>query len=77
MVGPSSVVASWLTRWVSGLRFPWLLAITAAVFAFDVFIPDFIPLADEILLGLLTMVFASLKRRPDGAASGQGARAED
>jgi hypothetical protein len=77
MAGPSSAVVSWLTRWVAGLRFPWLLAITAAVFLVDLFVPDFVPLADEVLLGLLTMIFASLKRRSVGAAAGSDVRSED
>jgi hypothetical protein len=45
------------------LRFPKLLAITAALFFVDLFIPDFIPFADELLLGLVTMILASIKQR--------------
>jgi hypothetical protein len=45
------------------LRFPKLLAITAALFLADLFIPDFIPFADELLLGLLAMILASVKQR--------------
>ena len=44
------------------LRFPWLAAITACLFLLDVVIPDMIPFADEVLLGLLTAVFASWRR---------------
>jgi hypothetical protein len=53
-----------LLRFAAGLRFPTLFWITAALFLLDVLIPDFIPFADELLLGLLTLLFASLKRRP-------------
>jgi len=48
---------------VSRLRFPWLLLLTAALFVFDLLVPDLIPFADEILLGLLTTLLATLKKR--------------
>jgi hypothetical protein len=56
-----------LIRFVAGLRFPKLLAMTAALFILDLIIPDMVPFADEILLGLLSLLMASLKKRgPDG-----------
>lgn len=45
------------------LRFPGLFALLASVFVLDVFIPDFIPFVDEIILGILTMIFALWKER--------------
>ena len=42
----------------SRLKFPQLLAITATLFVLDLLIPDLIPFADEILLGLATALFA-------------------
>lgn len=61
---------SWLTGYASRLKFPKLLAVTAALFIIDVLLPDIVPFADEILLGLLTAVLASLRERrqdkPDG-----------
>jgi len=56
----------WLTRWASGLRFPTLLAVIAALFLLDLVIPDMIPLADELLLGLLAVALASLRKRRSG-----------
>ncbi len=47
----------------SRLKFPQLLAVTAGLFLLDLFIPDLIPFADEILLGLATALFA-LWREP-------------
>ena len=47
------------------LRFPVLFGLTAVLFVFDFFIPDLIPFADEILLGLATAVFARWKKRKD------------
>lgn len=45
------------------LRFPGLFALLAAVFLFDLVIPDFLPFVDEIILALLTMIFALWKER--------------
>lgn len=57
-------------RWGSRLRFPYLFLLMAALFVFDLAIPDVVPLADEILLGLGTVLLANLKRdraQPDTA----------
>jgi hypothetical protein len=45
------------------LRFPGLFAILATVTVLDILIPDFIPFIDEIILALLTMLFALWKDR--------------
>lgn len=45
------------------LRFPGLFALLATVTLVDIFIPDFIPFLDEIVLGILTMIFALWKER--------------
>lgn len=45
------------------LRFPTLFLITAILFVLDLLIPDLIPFADEILLGLGTLVLANWKNR--------------
>lgn len=45
------------------LRFPGLFALLATVFVLDVFIPDFIPFVDEIILAILTMIFGLWKER--------------
>ena len=58
-----SVVLERLMRFAAGLRFPKLLAITAGLFILDLIIPDVIPFADEILLGLVSLLLASLKKR--------------
>ncbi|WP_462115355.1 DUF6116 family protein [Lysobacter xanthus] len=57
-----------LMRWASRLRHPTLFWITAALFVLDVLIPDFIPLADELLLGLGTMLLANWRRRGEPPA---------
>ena len=55
------------------LRFPGLFALLAAVFVVDLLVPDFIPFVDEIILGILTMIFGLWKERrtsPKTAAGG-------
>ncbi len=44
------------------LRFPYLFGLTALVFLGDVLLPDLIPFVDEILLGLLTILFGSWRQ---------------
>lgn len=58
-----SPITSPLLHWARGLRYPTLFKITAALFVLDVLIPDMVPLADEILLGLGTLLLASWKDR--------------
>ena len=54
-----------LMRYASTLRFPRLLAITAVLFVIDLLFPDMVPFVDEILLGLISLLFASLRKRGD------------
>ncbi|MBM4267864.1 MAG: hypothetical protein FJ144_14840 [Deltaproteobacteria bacterium] len=54
-----------LLRWLSGLRFPTLFVLFAALFAIDFVVPDVIPLVDELLLGVGTVLLGSLRRRRD------------
>ena len=70
-------VVKWVTRFAAKLRFPYLFLLTAGLFLLDLAIPDVIPFADELLLGLGTLLLGSVrKRRPGGEASGpvSGAR---
>jgi hypothetical protein len=50
------------------LRFPTLFAVTAALFLIDLVVPDMIPFADELLLGLGTLVLARWKKQRHGGA---------
>lgn len=50
-------------RYASTLRFPKLLAITAMLFVIDLVFPDMLPFVDEILLGLISLLFASLRKQ--------------
>jgi len=50
-------------QYAARLRYPKLLALALGLFIADLMIPDMIPFADEILLGLISLVLAGLKRR--------------
>lgn len=54
-----------LLRWLGRLSYPRLFLLAAALFVLDMLIPDFIPFADELLLGLGTLLLGNWKRRKD------------
>ena len=58
-----------VARYLSRLRFPYLFAVTAVVFVVDLFIPDLIPFADEIMLGFAAAVLGMwrTRRKKNGA----------
>lgn len=56
-------------RWLGRLSYPRLFAVSAALFALTVVVPDPIPLVDELLLGLGTLLLARLKRPKDEAGT--------
>lgn len=56
-------VAGVFLRWAARLRFPYLFAVTFAVFLANVFFPDVIPFVDEIILGLVAMLLANWKKK--------------
>ena len=45
------------------LSYPRLFTLSAILFAIDLVVPDFIPFADELLLGLGTLLLANWKKR--------------
>ena len=47
------------------LRFRQLFLLTAGLFILDLLIPDLIPFVDELLLGLLTLLFAAWRKPVD------------
>ncbi len=52
-------------RWSLNLRFPYLLLLVSVLFVLNLFIPDVVPFADEIIMGLVTAILASLKKKPE------------
>lgn len=68
-----------VTRFASGLRYPTLFKLAAALFLVDLVVPDAVPFMDEILLALGTLLLGSLRRRreatpPGGALNGEADR---
>ena len=66
MLTPWNVIQNRFMRYASNLRFPRLLAITSGLFVIDLFFPDVVPFVDEILLGLISLLLASLKKGRSG-----------
>lgn len=62
MKTPYGVLKDQFVDYVASLRFPWLLGITLAVFVVNLFVPDCLPFADEIVLGLTAAVLAALRK---------------
>lgn len=56
-----SPLVALLTTFFARLRYPWLFAVAAGLFLTDLIIPDLLPLADEILLAVVTVLLASRK----------------
>lgn len=61
---PNPLVAPAM-RFLGRLSYPRLFVLAAALFAIDVVVPDFIPFADELLLGLGTLLLANWRRRKE------------
>jgi hypothetical protein len=55
-----------VARFAAGLRFPSLFALVAGLFLVDLFVPDLVPFADEILLALGTLLLGSLRKKKGG-----------
>lgn len=58
-------LAGVLVRWASRLRFPYLFALTTVLFLLNLFIPDVLPLADEVIMGLVAVLLASLRKKSE------------
>ena len=61
---PSPLTGPFLA-YASRLRFPTLFKITLGIFLLDLMIPDFIPFADEILLGLGALILSNWRKPED------------
>lgn len=51
-----------MLRFAERLRFPQLFLLTGGLFVLDLLLPDMIPFVDEILLALLTLILAALRK---------------
>lgn len=63
MSTPKNVAISPLMKYLSRLRFPYLFVITLGLFILNLIVPDVIPFADEILLGLVALLLGSLRKK--------------
>ena len=79
MSAGKGVFVGFIERFARDLRFPQLFWLTAILFVVDVLVPDLIPFADEILLGLATLLLGSWKKRrePPPPDRGGGGRVID
>ena len=75
MAATRPVLLGWLVSRAARLRFPKLFALSAVLFVTDLLVPDLIPFADEILLGLATALLGSWRRRKQAAPGGAGGAA--
>jgi hypothetical protein len=63
MRAPRAALVGWLLGRLGRLRFPTLFVVTGVLFLVTLVFPDPIPLADEVLLGLLTALLASWRKQ--------------
>ena len=62
-------IAGVILRWASRLRFPYLFLLTLVLFVLNVFIPDVLPFADEVIMGLVAALLGSLRKKPQADAA--------
>jgi hypothetical protein len=70
-MSPAGVPRQVIEKIATRLKFPQAFGIFLALFLIDLVIPDLIPFADEILLGLAATLFG-MWREPAGPAAGGG-----
>ena len=64
-----SAIPTAVGAFASRLRFPQLFFVTAALFLVDLLIPDLIPFVDELLLGLMTVLFGMWQHKTQPPAT--------
>ena len=69
---PRGMLPALIARFAGGLRFPQLFLFTGALFFLDILIPDLIPFADEVLLGLITLLFGMWRKTAPPAVTTPG-----
>ena len=60
-----------LLVYANRLRFKNLFLLILALFLLDLVIPDMVPMIDEIILGLLAMLLANLKKEDNSSGQDQ------
>ena len=59
---PRALLPALMARFAGRLRFPQLFLFTGILFLLDLLVPDLIPFADEMLLGLITLLFGMWRK---------------
>lgn len=59
-----NIILAPLLRWLGRLSYPKLFLVAAALFVANLFVPDPLPLVDEVLMGIGAMMIARRKRKP-------------
>lgn len=59
----SGAIGRLITRMTAGMRFPTLFLVVGGLFVLDLVVPDLIPFYDEILMAMLTVLIASIRKR--------------
>jgi hypothetical protein len=59
----AGIVGKLITRLTAGMRFPTLFLIVGGLFLLNLVVPDLIPFYDEILMAMLTVLIASIRKR--------------
>lgn len=52
-----------ILMFLSRLSFPRLFVLAASLWAVDMVVPDIIPFIDELMLGIVTLLLASFRKR--------------
>ena len=63
LASPRSAASRGLLHFARNLRFPTLFVLFLLLFIADLMVPDVIPLVDELLLGLATLLLGAWKKR--------------
>lgn len=59
----SNPIVARIVAFARDLRFPQLFFLAAGIFLADLLIPDGLPFADEIVLGLVTLMLGRWKKK--------------
>jgi hypothetical protein len=59
----AGVIGNLIARLTAGMRFPTLFLVVGGLFLLDLVVPDLIPFYDEILMAMLTVLIASIRKR--------------
>lgn len=67
----TGVTTGLLARWLGGLRFPQLFAVLAGLLLLDLLVPDPIPLLDELVLAVFTLLVGMWRERDEDPYAGK------